>query len=194
MFEAYNLTFKTYIRMSFFHHSWNWHHCLSPIFNSYHFWTFPYELSTKNQLGHLVTCPWWFYPGAQVSPFDAAGVAALGTLPCCGGRLGSGSNRSQVRAGIRNTTFFGQVRELPLFGTPYPYSFLLVRIPPFWRYLKRNVWWWLGERWVALLANKDEGPWKTLRWWLMLEEITSNSDLTNFNLGESGYFIQTCGL
>lgn len=110
MFEAYNLTFKTYIRKSFFHFNWNWHHCLSPIFNSHHFWTFPYELSTKNQLGHQ---PWLALggenPGAQVSLFDAAGVAALGTLPCFGGRLGSGSNRSQVRAGIRKLL----VRELP---------------------------------------------------------------------------------
>ena len=106
MFEAYNLESK-HTWTSCFHH--NWHHCLSPIFNTHHFWTFPYEaVDQYHALGHQ---PWLALggenPGAQVSLFDAAGVAALGTLPCFGGRLGSGSNRSQVRAGIRNTTFFG---------------------------------------------------------------------------------------
>ena len=194
----------------FFHH--NWHHCLvylqssTPIIFSLTF--FHMNLETKSTLKtshrslvchqpqtsgasstnhHLVTCPPRKVvvknPGAQVSLFDAAGVAALGTLPCFGGRLGSGSNRSQVRAGIRKTLFstywlgnfpFGSCSIhrasgwwFQIFFYFHPY---LGKIPIltnifqmgwnhqlglywweflYFRYLKRNVWWWLGERWVA---------------------------------------------
>lgn len=173
MFQVYDLTFKTYIRTSFFSPTIDtmkvYLQSSTPII-----WLtfFHMKLSTKNNLGHqpwlalggFILVPRFLYLTQQVLPrlepyrLLADDWAADLTDLRCGQGFGTPNFSAmgwetslseavsiQLKIG-ENSSILGTWNEM--FGDD----------------------WVKGEE--ALLANKDEGPWKTLRWWLMLEEIS----------------------